>query len=489
MATLVVTVVALGAIGWFAYLVGSGSRRDRKDPVPANLSVSQTDDELETKRLDRTLVGAVVTAGFLTLAMPIYYLGELDRQEGFVEEFGDASLERGHEVWEEFACGGCHGTVGGGGVAAFLEERSQVNVAGWASPALDDIFYRYDRDEAEFWIIHGRANTPMPPWGLDGGGPLNSQQIDDILNYIGSFQIDQTSALLKVEGLVNGAANRLEGAADAVEAQILEQQELIETIRTSETSSQVVGDIADRARDLLDGAGSGIDSDGDGLSDIAETGLTVILREAFDGGVMATETAFDPRKAETLIGIRDARSAARAVGDLESTATSLTITFQNRAVLLDQAHFGLEFLESAARNARWEVDIDGTAEASFDGDDEAAFRAVGLFNAYCARCHTAGYSAGPAFQQAQASGSLGPSLRDGRALTQFLTPEDMYDFIAVGSVSGQGYGVNGVGSGRMPGFGMVLSAEDLDLIVRYLRGPTLDGVDFVDGNEAEGREQ
>ena len=489
MATLVVTIVALGAIGWFAYLVGSGSRRDRKDPVPSNLSASQTDDEMETKRLDRTLVGAVVTAGFLTLAMPIYYLGELDRQEGFVEEFGDASLERGHEVWEEFACGGCHGTVGGGGVAAFLEERSQVNVSGWASPALDDIFYRYDRDEVSFWITYGRANTPMPPWGLDGGGPLNSQQIDDLLNYIESFQIDQTDAVLKVEGLVNGAGNRLEGAADAVGSQIAEQQELIETIRTSDVSSQVAGDIAERARDILEGAAEGIDTDGDGLSDVSETGLTAILSEALDAGFVAAELVFDPRNAETLIGIGDSRSAARAVGDLESTATSLTITFQNQAVLLDQAHFGLGFLESAARRARWRVDIDAVAGASFDGDGEAAARAVSLFNAYCARCHTAGYSAGPAFQQAQASGALGPSLRDGRALTQFLTPEDMYDFVVGGTISGEGYGVNGVGSGRMPGFGMLLSAEDLNLIVRFLRGTTLDGTHYLDGTEAEGGEE
>ena len=128
------------------------------------------------------------------------------------------------------------------------------------------------------------------------------------------------------------------------------------------------------------------------------------------------------------------------------------------------------------------------ADASFDGDAEAALRAVSLFNAYCARCHTAGYSAGPAFQQTQASGALGPSLRDGRALTQFLSEEDMYDFIEAGSVSGQGYGVNGVGSGRMPGFGMVLSAEDLNLIVRYLRGATLDGSDYVDGSGPEGGE-
>ena len=486
MATLVVTIVALGAIGWFAYLVGSGSRRERRDPVPANLSASQTDDELETGRLDRTLVGAVVTAGFLTLAMPIYYLGELNRQEGFVEEFGDASLERGHEVWEEFGCGGCHGAAGGGGVAAFLEDRSQVTVAGWASPALDDIFYRYDRDEISFWIVYGRANTPMPPWGLEGGGPLNSQQVDDLLNYIESFQIDQTQALLKVEGLITGAGNRLAGAADAVGAQIEEQQAEIERIRTSGETSQEVGAIAEQAREILDLADRGIDTDGDGLSDVAEEGLRAVAGLARSAGYLATEPGFDPRNAETLIGVADRRSAAQMVADLESSAASLSITFQNRESLLAQARFGLRFLENAARRARWEVDAGAVADASFDGGGEAAVRAVGLYNAYCARCHTAGYSAGPAFQQAQASGALGPSLRDGRALTQFLTAEDMYDFIEGGSVSGVGYGVNGVGSGRMPGFGMVLTAEDLELIVRYLRGPTLDGADYAAGESGGG---
>ncbi len=479
MSTLVVTIVALGAIAWFAYLVGSGSRRDRQDPVPANLSVSQTDDEMETKRLDRALVGAVVTAGFLTLAMPIYYLGELDRQEGFVDEFYQGSLVRGHEVWLEFGCGDCHGANLAGGVASFLEERSQVNVAGWAAPALDDLFYRYDRDEASFWITYGRANTPMPPWGLDGGGPLNSQQIDDLLNYIESHQVGQTDALLKVEGLVAGAVSRREGAADVVDTQIAEQEQLIEAIRTSGTSSAALGDIAERARYLLDGAAEGIDTDGDGLSDVTETGLTSIFAEAQAAGYLATAVTLDPRNAETLIGIGDATSAATSVGDLESGATSLTITFQNQEVLAEQARFGLGFLQDADRRARWVVDVQAVADASFGGDAAAADRAVNLYNAYCARCHTAGYSAGPAFQQLQASGSLGPSLRGGRALTQFLTAEDMYEFISGGSTSGEGYGVNGVGSGRMPGFGMVLSAEDLDLIVQYLRGETLDGSEYL----------
>lgn len=475
MATLVVTIMALGAIGWFAYLVGSGSRRERRDPVPANLSAAATDDEMETTRLDRTLMGAVVAAGFLTLAMPIYYLGEFGRQEGFVEEFAEASLERGHEVWDEFGCGDCHGAEGGGGVAAYLEERSKVNVSGWAAPPLNDIFFRYDRDEVRFWIAYGRANSPMPAWGLEGGGALNSQQIDDLLNYIGSFQVSQEDALLRIEGTVNGARNRLATAADSVATQIDDQRALVEEIADSGALSAVVSDIADRGRDILDGAGDGIDTDGDGLSDRAESGLTALGEEALQAGFLAVASSFDPRNSETLIGTSDSRSATRMVSDLESRATSLTITSQNRETLLEQAEFGLSFLEEAAQASRWEVDLEAVAEGSFNGNREEAERAAALFNGYCARCHTAGYSAGPAFQQVQAAGALGPSLRAGRSLTQFIEAEDMAEFVEKGSVSGEGYGVNGVGSGRMPGFGQVLSREDINLIVGYLRGPTLDG--------------
>ncbi len=481
MATLVVTIVALGAIGWFAYLVGSGSRRGQKDPVPPNLSAAATDDEMETNRLDRTLVAAVVTAGFLTLAMPVYYLGELDRQEGFVEEFSEGSLERGHHVWDEFGCGDCHGADGGGGGAPYLEERSQVNVASWEAPSINDVFYRYDRDEVLYWLIFGRANSPMPAWGLEGGGPLNSQQLDDLLNYMESIQISQDEALLKIDGAVAGAQARLAGAAESVALQIADQQALITTIRNADATSVVATEVAERARAILDGAEDGIDTDGDGLSDATESGLAALSQEATDLELLPAPVAFDPRNTETLLGTSDASAAASLVSALEATATSLTITAENQAVLLEQAQFGLDFIQDAADEAAWAIDFDVLAEATFGGDVEQAERAVALFNAYCARCHTAGYSAGAAFQQEQASGGLGPSLRDGRANIQFLTAEDLTDFLEIGSINGVGYGVNGVGSGRMPGFGTVLSADDLGLIVQYLRGPTLDGVEFVEG--------
>ncbi len=42
-----------------------------------------------------------------------------------------------------------------------------------------------------FIIVYGRPFSPMSPWGLDGGGPLNDQQIDTLIAYIESIQIER----------------------------------------------------------------------------------------------------------------------------------------------------------------------------------------------------------------------------------------------------------------------------------------------------------
>ena len=46
----------------------------------------------------------------------------------------------------------------------------------------------------------------------------------------------------------------------------------------------------------------------------------------------------------------------------------------------------------------------------------------------------------------------------------------MVDFIIKGSENGKGYGVNGVGGVKMPGFGAVLPESDIGLVIDYLRG-------------------
>ena len=53
---------------------------------------------------------------------------------------------------------------------------------------------------------------------------------------------------------------------------------------------------------------------------------------------------------------------------------------------------------------------------------------------------------------------------------QFKQREDFIDWIIKGSVNGKAYGVNGVGGGKMPGYGAVLTQSDIELIIDYLRG-------------------
>ena len=176
-----ITLISLAIIGALAYFAAIGFRGSgRTKDIAPNLDRYKSDDELETNHLDRTLSVAVLVASLLTVMIPLYYLGEQNRQEEFIEYFDEVSVERGEHLYEEFGCGNCHGVDGSGGAASYVEKRSGVSVI-WAAPAINNVFYRYDSEEIRYWLIFGRANSPMPAWGLEGGGPMNDGQLDDLI--------------------------------------------------------------------------------------------------------------------------------------------------------------------------------------------------------------------------------------------------------------------------------------------------------------------
>jgi mono/diheme cytochrome c family protein len=218
------------------------------------------------------------------------------------------------------------------------------------------------------------------------------------------------------------------------------------------------------------------DQDGDGLSDAAEgsiaTAIDLAISSVRPASVIAL--ALDPTNPESS-GQNDERAATSAVAANEGVALQQVVTRDNQDRLLPAAEEALDALVSAQEAGAWEIDIEGVAAAAFDGDTEAAARAVALFNGYCARCHTSGWSAGVPFTQEAGSGGFGPALWEGRPNIQFLSAEDLMDFIIEGSVAQAPYGVNGIGSGRMPAFGQILTTEDIELIATYLRSGNLTG--------------
>ena len=466
--SLSITLIAFGIIAALAFFTAAGLRGSGKvnDYAP-NLSKYRTDDDLETKTLDRTLTVAVLLASILTIMIPLYYLGEQERQEGFVEEFDEVSVERGEHLYEEFGCGNCHGADGSGGAASYVEKRSGINVT-WTAPAINNVFYRYDDEEVRYWLIYGRANSPMPAWGLEGGGPMNDGQLDDLIEYMHHFQITQESELRTIEMNINSSLSRLETSELLVENEIARQKELIQSVEEAPSKLPIVEKAVQDVSALLSKEG-GIDTDEDGLSDSTETELSTYsasISEALGTSILN----LDPDNEQSIPGRKDLSIAKGYLSQLESELINIRIVSEGYDKFINEAETGLAFLEKALEEKLWEVSFDEIANSTFDGDLEKAIRAVGLFNAYCARCHTAGYSAGVAYTKEIASGGLGPALRAGRANIQFKQREDLIDFIVKGSVNGKAYGVNGVGGGKMPGFGAVLPESDIALIIDYLRG-------------------
>ena len=460
--------ISLLVLSGLAILVSTGLRSKKiEEDLPPNLTQYKSDDELETKHLDKVLTIAVLLSSLLTVMIPLYYLGEERRQEGLKVEFDEVSIERGQHLYEEFGCGNCHGVDGSGGAASYVEKRSGVNVT-WAAPAINNIFYRYEDDEVRFWLIYGRANSPMPAWGLAGGGPMNDGQLDDLISYLHHIQVSQVDTLMSIESNINSALLRLETADIQVENEIAKQNELIEDIKAASSKLPIAHRILERA-DTLIKQETGIDSDGDGLTDSVENQLSVLAEESSQ--VLGTALfTLDPNKEKTSPLRGDLSTAKSFISELESKVLNLTITTENEEKYLVNANQSLAFLQDALEARNWNVSFQDISTSTFEGNYDQAVRAVGLFNAYCARCHTAGYSAGVSYTQKIASGGLGPALRAGRANVQFKEREDMIQFIVNGSYVGKAYGVNGVGQGRMPGFGAVLPESDIGLIIDLLRG-------------------
>ena len=316
-------VAALVVVGWLVYLAVH-LRRPEMGPPGSEVELAPNrkpyfdDEALESTRLDTALKWAWVLVVISAIGLPLYWLREPSRQAGAAHGFDKRAAERGRILFQpadspipagnvgHFGCGGCHGTEGQGGVATFAMPDPKNPTAPprqvkWEAPPLNTVTLRYTEDQIRSVLVYGRPNTPMPPWGVLGGGPMNDQQIDDLIAYMKELEVDATQA----------------------------QQEAMSKYGTS-----------------------------------------------------------------------------------------------------------------------------GQA----------------LFDAYCARCHTKGWSIGE--PEERGGGAFGPSLLGGATLSQFPDIESHIEFVAIGSQYAKPYGTRGVGgneSGGMPGFGKLLTPEQLRAVVEYER--------------------
>ena len=195
------------AAAWLVYVFVTTRHHDPEAPVGSEIELAPNrrayfDDEvLEGTRLDRYLHWALILMIISAVGPLAYWLNEPSRQAGAVEDFDRKAVERGRVLFLptdspehglHFGCAGCHGGMkaeGGNAPYQLTDYLGRTRRVEWAAPRLDNVLSRFSEDEVENILIYGRANTPMPAWGVQGGGPMNAQQITDLVAYIKSIQV------------------------------------------------------------------------------------------------------------------------------------------------------------------------------------------------------------------------------------------------------------------------------------------------------------
>jgi hypothetical protein len=128
---------------------------------------------------------------------------EPGRHQNEAKNFNRQFVERGKEMFDTtqnggYNCAGCHGglkATGGSAPYTLLNaDGSFQKQVTWKAPALNTVLLRFSRDEVTYILTYGRPFSPMPAWGLLGGGPLNDQQIQNLIDYLESIQITPQQA-------------------------------------------------------------------------------------------------------------------------------------------------------------------------------------------------------------------------------------------------------------------------------------------------------
>lgn len=186
-----IVLIAMVVYWLFNWLEGrkeSGSEIE----LAANRKPAMSDEEMETTRLDLSLTGGLITLTIIALALPLYWLGEPGRHDGLVAFTDTQSVAQGGDLYEA-NCAQCHGSANGdGGVAAdySLVDNNGVFVeqVQWTAPSLAAVLDRFSYEELKYILNYGRPNSPMPAWGIAGGGPMTDQQIDKVIAYLAAEQ-------------------------------------------------------------------------------------------------------------------------------------------------------------------------------------------------------------------------------------------------------------------------------------------------------------
>jgi len=445
-------IVIIGLIIYVVRTVLSPKRAAEDAKTPANLTPFLDDEDLEGRRLERVQGWALIFAAVVAIALPVYWLREPGRQHDITHNVDEGSIERGAVLFANKAmpeyeaagsklCADCHGTKGEGGTAPFRVNGEPVQ---WKVPPLNTEYLRFTEDpacldpsirqpeticEMSDIITYGRPGTPMQGWGVPGGGPLNDQSISDLVAYIESIVLTPAQS----------RAQETKALADA---------------------KGQPGTQAESARKTLT-----------------------------DDQKALTAAAGDTKKALGIPTASDEELTAmcdQITAQVDKNPKAVDADTKKKGIACGKYQAAVEQVDEDQKASDWAVDWAARRANVSDGQL--------LFELNCARCHTEGWSIFNPTAPPGTPGSVdmlglsgggggngggsGFNLRDGGEERRFGKDEQngfqfQVDFVTKGSDPhvqyGQGTAGTGIGTGRMPGFGQMLTEDMIKQIVSYER--------------------
>lgn len=229
-------IVALSVVGLLVYVAlqikGSGEPPGAEIELAPNRRPYFEDEDMEGRRLDTSLTWALLLLIITGIGLPLYWLNEPNRMSGAIVAFDEEAAGRGFHLYSKgptegghnignYGCESCHGPTGQGGAAKYIilppedEPETFPRPVVWSAPPLDTVMRRFSDEEVIEIITYGRKNTPMPAWGVDGGGPLNEQQVTDLLAYIKTLQLSDEELADRQRELIKQFGSDGEGLFEA----------------------------------------------------------------------------------------------------------------------------------------------------------------------------------------------------------------------------------------------------------------------------------
>jgi mono/diheme cytochrome c family protein len=263
----IINVAAVAVIiGVIAYKVLS-VRRTPSEKSPQNLTPFYDDTELEGNHLERVLRWALLYSTIVAIVLPLYWVLEPNRQTAEAEGFEARAIVRGATLYannqrpaydgaKSLLCANCHGTDAGGGSAPYTitpdaqgDPNARPVQVQWRAPALNTVMYRFnectDEDVSEQKplcpraeqqvtqiITYGRQGTPMPAWGIEGGGPKNDQAVSDLVAYLKSIQLTPKKAKAQVQKQVADMKEEASKAVATAEGNLEDAQKNLDEAET-----------------------------------------------------------------------------------------------------------------------------------------------------------------------------------------------------------------------------------------------------------------